>query len=98
MAIMEINIIPIGTASPSLGEHLIRALKILKMSGMKYELTSMTTIVEGELEELFQVAKKMHSATFSHGIKRVVTTVKIDEREDKVSSMEEKVKRVKEKL
>jgi len=40
----------------------------------------------------------MHSATFSHGIKRVVTTVKIDEREDKVSSMEEKVKQVKEKL
>ena len=98
MAIMEINIIPIGTASPSVGEHLIRALKVLKVSGMKYELTSMATIVEGELEELFQVAKKMHLAAFSHEIKRVVTTVKIDEREDKVSSMEEKVKQVKEKL
>jgi len=90
MAIKEINIIPIGTASPSVGEHLIRALKVLKMSGMKYELTSMATIVEGELEELFQVAKKMHSATFSHGIKRVVTTVKIDERKTRLVAWKRK--------
>jgi len=94
MAIMEINIIPLGTKTPSVSKFIVEAVKVLKKGGLNYELTSMGTIVEGELNELFPLAKKMHLATFTQGIKRVVTTIKIDDRQDKPSTTEEKVKRM----
>jgi len=94
MAIMEINIIPLGTKTPSVSKFIVEAVKVLKKSGLNYELTSMATIVEGELNELFSLAKKMHLATFTQEVKRVVTTIKIDDRQDKPSTMEEKVRRI----
>jgi len=98
MAIMEINIVPLGTGTPSVSRYIAQAVKVLKERGVSYELTSMGTIVEGELDDLFELAKKMHLATFTQGIKRVVTTIKIDDRRDKLSDMKEKVQRVKEEL
>jgi len=98
MAIMEINIIPLGTETPSVSKYIAQAVKVLKEKGTKYELTSMGTIVEGKLDDLFELAKKMHLATFTQGIKRVVTTIKIDDRQDKPSTVKEKIQRVKEKL
>ncbi len=98
MAIMEINIIPLGTKTPSVSKFIAEAVKVLKQAGLNYELTSMGTIVEGETDNLLSLAKKMHSAIFTQGVKRVVTTIKIDDRQDESSSMEEKVKRVKEQL
>ncbi|MCD6082723.1 MTH1187 family thiamine-binding protein [Candidatus Aerophobetes bacterium] len=98
MAIMEINIVPLGTGTPSVSRYIAQAVKVLKEKGVNYELTSMGTIVEGKLDDLFELAKKMHLATFTQGIKRVVTTIKIDDRRDKSSDMKEKVQRVKEEL
>ncbi len=98
MAIGEINIIPIGTKSPSLSRFIAKALKVLESSGLKFEITSMGTIVEGELEQIFDIAGKMHNALFQEGVLRVVTTVKVDERRDKSLTMEEKVVSVRERL
>lgn len=94
MAIMEINIIPLGTKTPSVSKFIVEAVKVLKKGGLNYELTSMGTIVGGELNELLSLAKKMHLATFTQEVKRVVTTIKIDDRRDNPSTMEEKVKRI----
>jgi len=40
----------------------------------------------------------MHEAVLDCGVKRVVTTIKIDERRDKASSISSKVEAVKEKI
>ena len=98
MPIMEINIIPLGTKTPSVSKFIAEAVKVLKREGLNYELTSMATIVEGGLNDLFSLAKEMHLATFTQGVKRVVTTIKIDDRRDEPSTMEEKVKRVKQQI
>jgi uncharacterized protein (TIGR00106 family) len=67
--------------------------------GIKYELTAMGTILEGEdLGYLLSVVEKMHRAVLDAGVKRVVTTVKIDQRRDKASSISGKVASVKKKL
>ena len=75
-------------------------LNVLKNEpDIKYELTSMGTIIEAEsVEKLLSVAKKMHGIPFSEEVKRVVTTIKIDERKDKDLTMEGKIKSVEEKL
>jgi uncharacterized protein (TIGR00106 family) len=100
MAVMEISVVPIGTKSPSLSRYVAGVLEVLKNEpDIKYELTSMGTIIEAKsVEKLFYVAGKMHSIPFSDEVKRVVTTIKLDERRDKELTIEGKVKSVEEKL
>ena len=98
MAIMEVNVIPLGTETPSVGDYVTRAVKVLKEAGVKYEVTSMSTIIEGELDDLFRLGKMMHLATFEKDVNRVVTTLKIDDRRDQKVTMNGKIKKVKRRL
>ncbi len=99
MAIMEISVVPIGTPTTSLSQYVAGAVRILKSEpDIKYELTAMGTIVEGDLERLLPLASQMHRSAFDAGAKRVVTVVKIDERRDKPSSISSKIESVKQKL
>lgn len=98
MAMIEISVVPIGTDSPSLSQYIAKAVKVARESGLKYELTPMGTVIEGDLDELFKVARAMHEATFSEEVRRVVTTIKIDDRRDRPATAEGKVKAVMEKL
>ena len=88
-----------GTKTPSVSRHVADALEILKgKKGIKYELTAMGTIIEGDLARLLSLAKEMHEAVISKGVLRVVTIIKIDDRRDKPLGIQEKVKSVREKL
>jgi len=99
MAIAEITITPLGTGTPSLSKYVARAVKVLEQEkDIKYELTSMGTIVEGDLGKILLVAKKMHEGTFDEGVVRVATTVRIDDRRDTAATMKGKVNSVMRKL
>jgi uncharacterized protein (TIGR00106 family) len=99
MAIAEISIVPLGTKTPSVSQYVARAIKVLeKEKDIKYELTAMGTIVEGDLDRILAVVRKMHEETFGDGVARVLTTVKIDDRRDKAQGMKEKVDSLKRKL
>lgn len=98
MAVVEISVVPIGTKSSSLSKYVAEAVKKLQQSGLKFKLTSMGTIIEGELNQVLETCKAMHESVFSQEVGRVVTTIKIDDRRDKESTMESKEKAVKEKL
>jgi uncharacterized protein YqgV (UPF0045/DUF77 family) len=54
--------------------------------------------MEGNLRDLIQVAMKMHQTPFKKGALRVVTTIKIDDRRDKVGTLAGKKKAVQMKL
>ncbi len=99
MAMIDISVVPVGTQSPSVSHFVAGAVKILqKEPGIKYELTAMNTIIEGDLDKLLSLAAMMHRSAFEAGAKRVVTTLRIDERRDKPLTIEGKIKAVKEKL
>jgi len=92
MAIAEVSIIPLGTKTPSLSKYLARAFRALRdEKNIKYELTSMGTIIEGDLGEILRVVRNMHENAFGDEIMRVITTVKIDDRRDKTLTMRGKV-------
>ena len=92
MAIAEITIIPLGTKTPSVSKYLARAFRALRdEKNIKYELTSMGTILEGDLEDILRVVRNMHENTFGGEIMRVLTTIKIDDRRDKTSTMKGKI-------
>ena len=99
MALVEVSIIPLGTPTPSVSQYVAQAVKILEgEKDIKYELTAMGTIIEGDLERVLTLARKMHEAVFNAGITRVVTTIKIDDRRDKTSSMSSKMESLKREL
>ncbi len=100
MAVMEISVVPIGTKGPSLSSYVAAVLGVLgEESEIKYQLTSMGTIIEAKsVGRLLSVAEKMHNVLFGDEIKRVVTTIKLDERRDKDLTISGKVKSVEEKL
>ena len=99
MAIAEISIIPIGTKTPSVSGYVAAAIRVLQRDkDLKYELTAMGTIVEGDLDNILIVVRKMHEEAFGDGIARVLTTVKIDDRRDKPSNIEAKMGSLREKL
>jgi len=89
--VAEIAVVPLGTGSPSVSRYVAECVRLLAASGLKYEVTAMGTIVEGELEKVLAVARQMHEAPFAAGVARVVTTIKIDERRDKALSIRDKV-------
>ena len=99
MAMIDISVVPVGTGSPSVSEYVAGAINILRNEpGIKFELTAMNTIIEGDLDRLLDLARKMHRSAFLAGAQRVVTTIRIDERYDKSLSIDGKIKAVKDRL
>jgi uncharacterized protein (TIGR00106 family) len=100
MAIMEISVVPLGTKSASVSEHVAAALRVLRREkGLTYELCPMGTVIEApSVKKLLSVAEKMHMTVLSGKIQRVVTSIKIDDRRDKKLSMRGKIQSVEEKL
>jgi len=99
MAIAEVSVVPLGTKTPAVSQYVARAVKVLEQEkDIKYEVTAMGTIIEGDLDRILAVVKKMHEGTFGEGVVRVLTTVKIDDRRDKAQGMKEKVNSLKKKL
>ncbi len=99
MALVKVSVIPLGTGTPSVSRYVARAVEVLQdEKDINYELTAMGTIMEGELDRLLAVVRKMHEAVFEAGAMRAVTIVEIDDRRDKVSSLSGKLESLKRQL
>jgi uncharacterized protein (TIGR00106 family) len=99
MAMIDISVVPVGTASASVSQYVAGALKILQGEpDIKYQLTPMNTVIEGDLDRLLAVAQRMHRSAFEAGAARVVTTMRIDERRDKPLTMNGKVSAVEQRI
>jgi len=99
MALVEVTIVPLGTGTSSISKYVARAVQVLQAEeNIKYELTAMGTIIEGDLNQLIALVRKMHESVFDAGAMRVVTMIKIDDRRDKTSSISSKIESLKSKL
>lgn len=99
MVIAELTVVPLGTESTSLSSYVAGCHQILKeQDKLEYRLTPMGTILEGELDDIFEITKKMHEEPFNNGALRVTTSLKIDDRRDKEAAMDKKINSVQEKL
>ncbi|NIM04812.1 MAG: MTH1187 family thiamine-binding protein [Armatimonadetes bacterium] len=97
-AMLEISLIPSGKADASLGEVVANALKIARDHNIRFQLNPMGTTMEGDLDTLLQIARKMHEMCFAMGYPRVQSVIKIDDRRDKDLTMDYKVASVMKKL
>jgi uncharacterized protein (TIGR00106 family) len=93
--IAEISVVPLGTTTTSLNRYIAACINTLKQArDISYQLTAMGTIIQGPLEQVLELAQKMHEVPFAMGAKRVVTTISIDDRRDKSMTIDSKVKAV----
>jgi len=96
MAIALVSIVPLGTGTTSVSRYVAACHRILmQQEKLTYQLTPMGTILEGDLEDIFDVVRKMHEVPFGEGALRVSTTLKVDDRRDKSATMDQKVESVK---
>jgi len=96
--IAEFSIIPIGQAGSSVSRYVAAAVNALKnVKGLDFEVTPMGTILAAkDLDTIFEAVRQAHEAIIAKGVKRVSSTLRIDERRDKQRTMDDKVKAVKE--
>jgi uncharacterized protein (TIGR00106 family) len=95
--IAEFSIIPIGQAGSSVSRYVAAAINALKnVKGLDFEVTPMGTILAAKnLDTIFEAVRQAHEAIIATGVKRVESTLRIDDRRDKPSTMDDKVKAVK---
>ncbi len=98
MPVAEITVVPSGVG-PSVSDYVARAIKVIeKHEDVRFQLTPMGTVIEGELDSILDVIRDVHNCAFDDRVRRVLTLVKIDERRDKALTMEGKLNSVRSKL
>lgn len=98
MAIVQFTVVPLGTGGTSLSAYVAEVHRVLESSGVEHQLTPMGTILEGPLDQLLGVIRKVHELPFTKGAKRVMTLINIDDRRDKQATAQAKLQSVREKL
>jgi uncharacterized protein (TIGR00106 family) len=97
----EISIVPIsGKANTSMSIEVAAAFDAIhKIKNLKANLTALGTQIEAKnLGSILQAVEAAHHAAKSAGAKRVISTIRIDERLDKAQTLQDKVKSVRRKL
>jgi uncharacterized protein (TIGR00106 family) len=104
--VAEISIIPIGknystdTMQTSISREIAFALNaIKKLKDVKVNLNAMGTEIEANnIQDILKSIELAHQAIKDLGIKRVISTIRIDERLDKMGTLENRVDSVNEKM
>jgi uncharacterized protein (TIGR00106 family) len=90
--LMELSVLPIG-GNCSMGSRVAKAIDLIDKSGLPYHVGAMGTVVEGEWDELMELAHSCHQ--IERGCTdRVFTTIKIDDREGADKMLDGKIKSV----
>jgi len=91
--IAELKVVPLGTQTASLSKYVAAVIDVVRQTkGITYQITPMSTIVQGPLSRVLELAQAMHEVPFTMGANRVSTSISIDDRRDKLITMESKVK------
>ncbi|MHB0915713.1 MAG: MTH1187 family thiamine-binding protein [Thermoleophilia bacterium] len=83
MVVAEFSVIPITDGS--LRRYVQVALDEVGKAGLRYEIGAMGTTVEGELDQVLAAVAAAHRAVRAAGAGRVVTSVRIDDRDTGVT-------------
>lgn len=87
--IIDFSIFPVGKGE-SVSDHVSRAVKIIKESGLAFKLGPMGTAIEGEWEEVMGVVNRCFEA-LKKDCPRIYMTIKVDYRMGESGRMEGKI-------
>jgi uncharacterized protein YqgV (UPF0045/DUF77 family) len=84
-SMLSIQVLPLSDDPIPIIDH---AIETIAASGIQYRVQPMETLLEGTLDELFQLAQKAHLACFEAGAGHVVTIIKIADQFEGITSGE----------
>ena len=94
MVISQLSIAPVGEGI-NLSKYVKKVIYVLKKNNIKFETNAMATVIETEdLKTLFEVVEEAHKAVMNSGTSRVITELKIDDRQDKPATIGSKLKSI----
>ncbi len=95
MPLVELQVLPLGTGSPSVSEYVIEAVKVIKEKAKEYKVTPMATVMKvDDIADACAIIKEIEKKLQEKGVKRVVIIMRVDDRFDKELDMDKKVERV----
>jgi len=94
--VAEFSIHPMGVGT-SVGRYVKAAVRALsKVPGLTFEVTPMSSVLEAEkIGTILQAVEASHRALRSLGVKRISSSLRIDERLDKPRRMSDKTRGLK---
>jgi uncharacterized protein (TIGR00106 family) len=95
--IADLCVVPLGVGV-SVSEYVAACEKVLKDAGLKTQLHAYGTNIEGEWDQVFNALKRCHEVVHQMGAPRITTTLKFGTRTDRDQTMEDKVKSVENKM
>jgi uncharacterized protein (TIGR00106 family) len=96
MVLLEMSIVPMGVGE-SVSQYVAECVDIVDKSGLEYEVHSMGTIVEGELDDVLNLMRKCIEKMAEHS-DRVTCAAKLDSRRGQIGRLMAKVDSVEQKL
>jgi uncharacterized protein (TIGR00106 family) len=96
MVLLEMSIVPMGVGE-SVSQYVAECVDLVDKSGLAYEVHSMGTIVEGELDEVIDLMRACIERMAKHS-ERVTCSAKLDYRRGKSGRITAKVDSVEQKL
>jgi len=100
VVVAEISLIPLAKGKVSMSDEIAVAfMAIKKTKGLKVTLTGMGTQVESpNLKTILDAVEAAHEAVIKVGVSRIISTIRIDQRLDKMHTLENRVRVVKRKI
>ncbi len=95
--IADFCIVPIGVGV-SVSKYVAECEKVLAAAGLKFQLHSYGTNIEGEWDEVFAAIKACHNRVHSMGAPRITSTLRFGTRTDREQTMQDKIDSVQAKL
>jgi uncharacterized protein (TIGR00106 family) len=96
MVLLEMSVTPLGVGD-SVSQYVAECVELIDQSGLDYELHSMGTIVEGELEQVLDLMRRCIEQVAQHS-DRVTCAAKLDFRRGQSGRIRSKVASVEQKL
>ena len=94
---IDLCVVPLGVGI-SVSSYVAACQKVLEEAGLKTALHAYGTNVEGEWDAVFAAVKRCHEVVHAMGAPRITTTIKLGTRTDRVQTMEDKVRSVRDKV
>ncbi len=94
---VDVCVVPMGTAA-SVSAEVARCVEILRRHGLNPRPHPFGTAVEGEWDAVFGAIRACHEALHAAGVPRLMTTLKLGTRVDKVQSLDDKMRALADRL
>ena len=100
VVIAEISLVSLAKGKTSMSDEITTAFMAIKRTkGLKVTLTGMGTLVESpNLKTILKAVEAAHEAVKKVGVSRIISTIRIDQRLDKMHTLEDRVQIVTRKL